>query len=107
MFRLRSCYSLYFNDIIHLVAPWFTLFWAGFSRNGSTFGSKPSTNLRRGIPSRHCRSFGRSRATEGQDSRSFRLPNAAIGFPLGLWRNHSPLFTSREGKTLGLSAGSP
>jgi hypothetical protein len=32
---------------------------------------------------------------------------SAIGFPLGLWRNHSPLFTSREGKTLGLSAGSP
>src|ERR1035438_1331110 len=61
--------------------------------SGSTFGSKPSTNLRRRILSRHCRSFDRSRATEGQDSRNFRQPNAAIGFPLGLWRNHSPLFT--------------
>ena len=78
-----------------------------FLGSGSTSGSKPSTNLRRRILSRHCRLFDRSRATEGQDSRNFRQPNAVIGFPLGLWRNHSPLFTSREGKTLGLSAGSP
>src|ERR1017187_3584357 len=68
-----------------------------FLGSGSTFGSKPPPNLRR----------RRSRATEGQDSRNFRQPNAAIGFPLGLWRNHSPLFTGRKGKTLGLSAGSP
>src|ERR1019366_7819593 len=76
-----------------------------FLGSGSTFGSKPSTNLRRRILSRHCRSFDRSRATEGQDSRNFRQPNAAIGFPLGLWRNNSPLFNSHE--NLGLSAGSP
>jgi hypothetical protein len=64
-----------------------------FLGSGSTFGSKLSTNLRRSILSRHCRSFDRSRATEGQDSRSFRQPNAAIGFPLGLWRDsvvHQP-----------------
>ena len=39
MFRLVSCCSLYFNDIIHLVGPCFFLFQAVFLGSGSTFGS--------------------------------------------------------------------
>ena len=102
-FHAVPCISMTYSIFLALVSSSFRMLFPG---SGSTFGSKPSTNLRRRILSRHCRSFDRSRATEGQDSRNFRQPNAAIGFPLGLWRNHSPLFTSREGKTLGLSAGS-
>ena len=103
-FHVVPSVSMTYSILLALGSACFGLL---FLRSGSTFGSKPSTNQRRRVLSRHCRSFDRSRATEGQDSRNFRQPNAAIGFPLGLWRNPSPLFTSREGKTLGLSAGSP
>jgi hypothetical protein len=49
-----------------------------FLGSGSTFGSQPPTNLCSRILPRHCRSFDRSRAAEGRDSRNFPQPGRKL-----------------------------